>query len=193
QQVNNQWQWTSGFWNVASQPEVQYYPQPPQPVENGPSTPPPGPNYVYAPGVYVWAQTGYAWRPGFWYVHRPPWVYPPAHYALTPYGYVFVDAYWDYPLRDRGVLFTPVYIPTTVYVRQPWIYRPSYVVYDDALYGSLFVRAGGGYYFGDYFDVRYTNIGYRSAFSISIGIGGCGGSPVEPVVGYYPPSDRPRL
>ena len=62
--------------------------------ETGPS------RAVYAPGAWVYRETRYAWRPGFWYVHRPGWIYTPAHYAWTPYGYVFVDAYWDYPLRQ---------------------------------------------------------------------------------------------
>ena len=66
------------------------------------------------------------------------WV--PSHYTWTPCGYVFVDGYWDYPLRQRGVLFTPVYFTGAVYTRPAFVYRPSYVVYDDALTGALFVR-----------------------------------------------------
>src|SRR5206468_12301606 len=148
--VNGQWQWTGGFWAEAAQPEITYLPQPPAPVPDaGPSTPAPGADYLYAPGCYVYREARYAWRPGFWYVHRPGWVYVPAHYSWTPYGYVFVDGYWDFPLRQRGVLFAPVYFSPVVYARPAFIYTPRYVVYDDALYGALFVRPGGGYYFGD--------------------------------------------
>src|SRR5439155_7565867 len=48
--VNGQWQWTGGFWAEAAQPEITYLPQPPAPVPDaGPSTPAPGPDYLYAP------------------------------------------------------------------------------------------------------------------------------------------------
>jgi hypothetical protein len=189
---NGQWQWTAGFWNVAAQPEVQYLPPPPAPVEAAPP-PQPGPDYVYAPGTWVYRDTHYAWRPGFWYVYRPGWVYIPAHYAWTPYGHIFVDGYWDYPLRQRGVLFTPVYISASVYARPGYVYTPSYVVYDDALYGALFVRPGGGYYFGDYFEARYTSMGYRSWFSVSVGFGPRDPYPYryDPLFVYYRRTNGP--
>ena len=43
-----------------------------------------------------------------------------------------MDGYWDYPLRQRGVLFTPVYFSAAVYGRPGFVYTPRYVVYDDA-------------------------------------------------------------
>jgi hypothetical protein len=178
--VDGRWQWTAGFWAAAQQPEIQYLPQPPAPVEAAPP-PQPGPDYVYAPGCWVYRESRYVWRPGFWYVYRPGWVYVPAHYSWTPYGYVFVDAYWDYPLRERGVLFAPVYFTAGAYVRPAYVYTPRYVVYDDALYGALFVRPGGGYYFGDYFGATYTSLGYRSWFSVSVGFGGY----QDPLFAYY--------
>jgi hypothetical protein len=184
---NGQWQWTGGFWNGASQGDVQYLPPPPAPPMEAAPPPQPGPDYMYAPGNWVYRDTHYVWRPGFWYVYRPGWVYVPAHYAWTPYGYIFVDGYWDYPLRERGVLFTPVYFTAGVYYRPGFVYTPSYVVYDDALYGALFVRPGGGYYFGDYFEARYTSLGYRSWFSVSIGIGARDPYPYryDPLFVYY--------
>jgi len=66
-----------------------------------------------------------------------------------------------------------------VYARPAFVYRPQYVVYDDALYGSLFVRPGGGYYFGDYYDVRYERLGYRSWFSVRVGFA------YDPLFSYY--------
>jgi len=189
---NGQWQWTSGFWNVSAQAEVQYLPPPPPPVEVAPP-PQPSPDQVYSPGSWVYRDTHYVWRPGFWYAFRPGWVYIPAHYSWTPYGYIFVDGYWDYPLRQRGVLFTPVYFSSGVYVRPGFVYSPRYVVYDDALYGALFVRPGGGYYFGDYFEARYTSMGYRSWFSISVGFGARDPYPYryDPLFAYYRRSNGP--
>ena len=187
-----QFQWTGGFWNATAQAEVQYLPPPPAPVEAA-QPPQPGPDYVYAPGVWVYRDTHYVWRPGFWYAFRPGWVYVPAHYSWTPYGHIFVDGYWDYPLRQRGVLFTPVYFAAGVYVRPGFVYSPRYVVYDDALYGALFVRPGGGYYFGDYFEPRYATLGYRSWLTVSIGIGGRDPYPYryDPLFAYYRRANGP--
>ncbi|HEX4589311.1 MAG TPA: hypothetical protein VH120_05245, partial [Gemmataceae bacterium] len=190
---NGQWQWTSGFWNAATVADVQYLPAPPPPPAEAAPPPQPNPDQVYAPGTWVYRDTHYVWRPGFYYTYRPGWVYVPSHYSWTPYGYIFVDGYWDYPLRQRGVLFTPVYFTAGVYYRPGFVYRPSYVVYDDALYGALFVRPGGGYYFGDYFEARYTSLGYRSWFSVSIGIGARDPYPYryDPLFVYYRRTNGP--
>ena len=190
---NGQWQWTGGFWNESAVANVQYLPPPPAPVEAAPP-PQPGQDYLYAPGTWVYRDTHYVWRPGFWYAYRPDWVYMPAHYSWTPYGYIFVDGYWDYPLRKRGVLFTPVYISAAVYAQPGYVYTPRYVVYDDVLYGALFVRPGGGYYFGDYFEPRYATLGYRSWFSISIGVGPRDRYPYryDPLFVYYRRTNGPN-
>jgi hypothetical protein len=174
-------QWTSGFWAGADAQQIEYVPPPPQPLEAAASTPAPGDDYLYAPGCWVYHDARYVWRPGFWYAYRPDWVFIPAHYVWTPCGYVFVDGYWDYPLQRRGVLFAPVYFSSAFYGRPVYRYRPNFVIYDQALYGCLFVRPGfNAYYFGDYFDVRYTNIGYRSWFSVGVGVGS-----YDPLWGYY--------
>lgn len=177
---NGEWQYTAGFWTEVQQADFSYLPQPPAPVNSGPPTPAPSPNHLYAPGAWVYRDTRYVWRPGFWYAYRPNWIYVPAHYNWTPYGYVFVDSYWDYPLRQRGVLFAPVAFNVSVVRAPAFVYRPRYVVYDDFLYGALFVRPGCGYYFGDYFEARYTKAGYQSWFNVTIGVGGH-----DPLYSYY--------
>lgn len=180
-QAGEAFQWTSGFWAGADAQQIEYFPPPPQPLETTASTPAPSEDYLYAPGCWVYRDTRYVWRPGFWYAYRPNWVFIPAHYVWTPGGYVFVDGYWDYPLQRRGVLFAPVYFSSALYTRPAYRYRPNYVLYDQALYGCLFVRPGfNAYYFGDYFDVRYTNFGYRSWFSVGVGVGS-----YDPLWGYY--------
>ncbi|MBX7102494.1 MAG: YXWGXW repeat-containing protein [Gemmataceae bacterium] len=178
-QVGDSWQWTSGFWAGAGQNQIDYVPQPPPPPDTGPAIPAPGENYTYVPGTWVYRETRYAWRPGFWCAYRPDWVYIPAHYVWTPCGYVFVDGYWDFPLRRRGVLFAPVYFG--VGYRPALVYRPRFVVYDDALYGALFIRRGcSAYYFGDYFEARYRTAGFNSWIDVRIGVGG-----YDPLWGYY--------
>lgn len=185
-EVRGGYQWVQGFWQDA-QPEqqpqalraqVEYLAPPPAPVEVAPSVPSPGETYVYVPGTWVW-RSRYVWRPGFWVDHRPGWVWTPAHYRWTPAGYIFIDGYWDMPLANRGVLFAPVYVPPAVYVRPAYVYTPTIVVAEPALYTSLFVRRGWGcYYFGDYYENRYTQIGFSawgggggSGFGVSVNVG----------------------
>ena len=122
------WQWAPGFWAGApqaqqaqpgQQPAVQqvtYLPPPPAPAQTAPSTPAPGADYTYVPGCWVYRGASYNWQPGYWVANRPNWVWVPSHYVWTPCGYVFVGGYWDYSLRDRGLLFAPVYV-TRIAVR----------------------------------------------------------------------------
>lgn len=175
------WQWTSGFWADAAHTQVEYVPPPPAPLETAASVPAPADGQsTFVPGTWVYYETRYRWRPGFWLGYRPGWVYVPAHYCWTPCGYVFVDGYWDYPLRQRGIIFAPVYFGVVIYSRPAYVYRPSFVIYDEALFGALFVRPGfSAYYFGDYFEARYTRFGYRSWIDIRIGGG------YDPLYGYY--------
>lgn len=181
-QANGGWQWVPGFWAQQQQQEMSYLPPPPEMVQAAPSVPAPGPDSSYVPGTWVYRESRYVWRPGFWHVHRPGWVWVPAHYVWTPAGYVFIDGYWDYPLRDRGLLFAPVAIDVAIYSRPSYCYRPAYVIQDDCLYGALFVRPSHGcYYYGDYFDVGYRGRGFTAWFEFRIGGGPC----YDPLFSYY--------
>jgi hypothetical protein len=160
-QVENGWQWVAGFWAPVQQPEANLAPPPPATIDTGPSTPAPGVQYVYVPGVWVYRERRYSWRPGFWYLPRPGWVWVPARYVWTPGGFIFVEGYWDYPLQTRGLLFAPVVIERRYWGRPNWFFRPRYVVPEPALVAALFVRPDWGcYYFGDYFEVRYRRLGF---------------------------------
>jgi hypothetical protein len=162
-QTEDGWQWTPGFWAQANQEETEVVPPPPKTIDVGPSTPAPAADYIYVPGIWVYRQQRFFWRPGFWYRPQPRWVWVPAHYVWTPGGYLFVEGYWDYPLRARGVLFAPVVIERRFWTRPNWVYRPRFVVYDTALVGALFVRPDtGSYYFGDYFAPTYRRRGFVS-------------------------------
>jgi len=146
-QVADGWQWTPGFWQLAEQPEVQYLPPPPAPIDAAPSTPAPQDNSIYVNGCWVYRETRYYWRPGFWIDHRPGWVWAPAHYCWSPGGYVFTEGHWDYPLQRRGLLFAPVYFARpAAFVRADFAYTPSFVGQTDFLLGALFVRPSYGNY-----------------------------------------------
>ena len=194
-------QWVHGFWQevvpaAAQQPQafaqqLEYLPPPPQPLELTPSVPQPDATSFYVAGSWMW-RGRYVWRPGYWVAHRPDWVWVPAHFRATPGGYLFIDGYWDYPLERRGVLFAPVYLTPVVLNRRAFVYTPAFAVSNQGLYGALFVRRGwSSYYFGDYFEPRYTTLGFNawcgsprgSGFAVSVGFGR--GVAYDPLWNYY--------
>ena len=191
-QVADGFQWTSGFWQFMppnqAQPDVEFLPTPPAPIELGPNIPAPDATSVYVTGSWMW-RGRYVWRPGFWMGYRPGWVWVPAHYRWTRLGYIFIDGYWDYPLDTRGVLFTPVYFPRRVFA-PGYFYTPSYVVATPFLFGSLFVRNGySSYYFGDYYPANYGRIGYQPWCAPALrGVAGLparGWNNYDPLWSYY--------
>jgi hypothetical protein len=87
------------------------------------------------------------------------WVWVSAQYTWTPAGCLFVEGHWDYPLRERGLLFAPVAFAALP--GRSFKYVPSYVVREECLLNSLFVRPlTHHYYFGDYFEQRYEKEGF---------------------------------
>jgi hypothetical protein len=168
-QVQGGWQWTPGFWmavqegteQAAEGENLQYLPQPPEPLETAPSTPAPNDQAVYIPGNWSWVQTRFAWQPGYWVNYRPGWVWIPAHYVWTPAGFVFVPGYWDYEFGRRGLIFAPVYFTQPLWQTAGWYYQPSYLVYDQFVLTSMFVRPSFySYYFGDYFGGDFLRLGF---------------------------------
>jgi hypothetical protein len=160
QKVESGWQWTPGFWSDARQEEFQYLPTPPPSVEEGPATPIPDEDSTYVPGCWVWRETRYLWRPGFWHRFHPGWVWIAAHYIWTPAGCVFVEGYWDFPLEQRGLLFAPVAVERR-FLAERTVFVPTQVVQPDFLLTALFVRpATCHYYFGDYFTEDYQRAGF---------------------------------
>ena len=165
------------FLGAAEEDEVSYLPPPPAPFEMAPP-PPPSPDHVLVPGCWVWGDDHYAWRPAYYVPCRPDWIWVPAHYVWTPCGHVFVDGYWDYTLKDRGLLFSPVAIDRRA-ITVGFVYTPCYAVHHDTLCGCMFVRPGCRcYFYGDYFDAGYTNAGYVSWCSVS-------GAYRDPMFAYY--------
>ena len=100
-QVADGFQWTPGFWSPEQQEQVNYLPEPPQTVEQGPTIPQPSPNDFWVPGNWQYNETRYMWRPGYWTVAQPDWIWTPAHYVWTPSGYIFIPGHWDYMLERR--------------------------------------------------------------------------------------------
>jgi hypothetical protein len=161
-------QWTSGYWADAKASEIDYLPQPPQTVEAGPNIAAPSADHTWLPGCWVWQQNRYAWRPGYWATAQPNWVWIPSHYVWSPRGYVFIDGYYDYSVARRGVLFAPVYFPSTVYSQRGFSYSPVTAINPAVFTSHLFLRPSyGHYYFGDYYASNYTAAGFSPWFSFA--------------------------
>ena len=181
QAVEGGWHWVAGFWASADQDQLQYLPAPPPSIDEGPSTPAPEQASTYVPGCWVFRETRYFWRPGFWCAHRPGWLWNPAHYLWTPGGYLFVEGYWDHPLELRGLLFAPVRLAGRLLTAPSWAYTPQYVIQPDFLLSALFVRpVTSHYYFGDYFDQRYVRASFVPWIDYRIGR-----SAFDPIFSYY--------
>jgi WXXGXW repeat (2 copies) len=168
--VDGGWQWVSGSWVSSEQEQVTYLPPPPATIDVGPSVPPPDTDSTYVPGCWVYRETRYRWRPGYFIASRPDFCWTPAHYDWTPAGCVFVGGYWDYPLAQRGLLFAPVCFDAQVLQQPDFVYTPQYVVSNDFLPTALFVGPScHDYYFGDYFGNGDERRGFRAWGDYRIG------------------------
>ena len=195
-QVEGGSQWVSGTWipvtAAPSQAQASgqaqgpsYLPKPPPAsLEQGPTTPQPGPNTAWTPGYWSWQGNDYAWRPGFWGAVQPNWIWMPAHYVWTPSGYLFVGGYWDLPVANRGLMFAPVYYPQPIYTQPSFVFTPSISIVGSAVTANLFVSAGTNQYlFGDFYAQNFVSVGISPWFSFSFSTG----PPVfyDPLFSYY--------
>lgn len=157
-QVENGYQWISGFWTAADTEQLSYLPYPPDSLEAGPTSAAPGDDYFWVPGCWMYQQNDYQWRPGYWSQAYNNWVWIPARYVWTPRGAIYANGYWDYSLRNRGTLFTPVSFSNNIYAQAGFRYRPSVVVSLGPLLLNLFVGPRyNHYYYGDYYASSYNN------------------------------------
>jgi WXXGXW repeat (2 copies) len=165
---SDKWQWVPGFWAESQQDtekhDVTYLPSPPAAPETAAPGAPPNADSFYVPGQYVWrADTGaYGWRAGYWARVQPGYVWVPAHFRWSPYGYIYIAGYWDLAIAGRGVLYAPVVIEPEV-VTVGFVYRPTYVVHSTIVLDAFWVRpCYCHYYYGDYYGGVYTDGGFVS-------------------------------
>ena len=163
-------QWTSGYWADADATEVQYLPEPPASVEQGPNIAASSSDQIWLPGCWLWQQNRYAWRPGFWATGNQNWDWTPDHYVWTPRGYVYVDGYYDYSVSRRGILFAPVYFNGDRRSQRDFSYSPSAVINLGVFANHLFLRPRyGHYYYGDYYGSNYASEGFSPWFAFQSG------------------------
>jgi hypothetical protein len=178
-QIQGGYQWVAGYWADVSATDTQLLSPPPAPIEEAIPAAPDQASF-YVPGCWLFVDNRYQWRNGFWSQHREGWVWTPESYVWTPAGFVFTGGYWDFDLRERGLLFAPVRFSGDYWTRSGWAFRPRCVITDTFLLGALFVReANRSYYFGDYFDPTYSRRGFVAWTDFRVGRG------VDPLFGYY--------
>ncbi|MFN9719491.1 MAG: hypothetical protein ACK58L_12390, partial [Planctomycetota bacterium] len=160
-EVEGGYQWVSGTWVSTQSSEINYLEEaPPQTLEQGPVGDAPTVEHIWIPGSWIWSETRYVWRPGYWSTGYSSWVWVPARYQWTPRGYYFCDGYWDYPVARRGVLFAPSYFHRRFRYRQISRFTPRVVVASNNLTVHFWVRPRyRHYYFGNYYDVAWSNRG----------------------------------
>lgn len=160
-------QWTSGYWADSETTEIAYIPEaPPQTVDVGPNVEAPSEDHTWIPGNWVYGESRYVWRPGYWNPLRENWTWVPSRYCWSPRGYIYVDGYWDYAVANRGILFAPVHFRRHVYVEPSYYYTPSVVVSLSVFTDHLFYRPRAcHYYFGDYYAPRYSSLGFYASHS----------------------------
>ncbi len=160
------WRWVSGFWMQAGNNEIEYLKDPPAAVDIEPSGLPPAADSIWVPGCWYWSHDRYVSRPGYWLQGQAGWVWIPSHYVWTPRGYAFSNGHWDYTLERRGVLFAPVYFPSSVvYTRPGYRYSLGIVVDLGLLKVNLFCSPRySHYYFGDYYDDAFIRVGIFPCF-----------------------------
>ncbi len=142
--------WISGAWvEEGNLTLITKTPPEPRHEEAGQA---PSDRHFWVPGSWVYQSNDYRWEPGFWAEGEPNQVWIPQRYVWMPRGYLLVNGYWDYPLEQRGILFSPVRIETA---QRQVRYTPSVVVSVRTLPTHLFVYNDyGHYHFGNYYDVR---------------------------------------
>jgi WXXGXW repeat (2 copies) len=181
----NGFRWVTGFWNAAETQELTYLPQPPAPLEIGPTMQAPSEDYYYAPGCWVYNDARYVWRPGYYapYVEDIVWV--PPTYIWTPSGYVFRPGYYDRPFDQRGTVFAPVYFNQPIYQQPDYYFQPTCVINTGfGLLPHLFLRSNRNfYYFGDWYADRY--IGNDFCAWSSVGNFGFYRNHYDPLYSYY--------
>src|SRR5207302_4351152 len=103
-------------------------------------------NSTYIPGAWIYRDSRFVWRAGYYAAVQDERVWVPPRYVWTPRGYLFVNGYWDYPLESRGLVFAPVYFSAPFWTDSSWRYRPQYVLNLAAFFYSAFVGPLGFYY-----------------------------------------------
>ncbi|GAB4229005.1 MAG: hypothetical protein Tsb0021_06710 [Chlamydiales bacterium] len=108
EQVKEGWIRIPGFW-ITERPSKEgiITRVPPDPIDEEVENPPAA-NYFWAPGYWEFSDLTdqFIWVSGLWQRADPRWIWVPPHYIWNPSGYIFIPGYWDWPLGQRGEVFS---------------------------------------------------------------------------------------
>lgn len=132
--ANGGYAYLQGFWSEVPFNNLKYISKaPPEALEESvPDSP--GEQYFYTRGYWDYSNGQYQWLQGAWVPFDPQWVLTFAHYVWRPEGYLFIPAYWDYPLEERGDAYfcdgnseQITVIQPQVIIEQLYTYYPDYI------------------------------------------------------------------
>ena len=124
-QLPEGWVWISGFWSPVPESSLTYIQKrPPDQIDEEAGMPGKD-NYFWMPGYWNYDQdtNDFEWVGGQWAALDRNWIFVPAHYVWTEKGYVFIGAYWDFPLDLRGAAYSPIYVQPAD--RADYTYEPT--------------------------------------------------------------------
>ncbi|MCH9628127.1 MAG: hypothetical protein S4CHLAM2_17800 [Chlamydiales bacterium] len=127
QKLDEGWVRLRGFWSTVPEDKLTYISQtPPDPYDEHPTNRP-DKDYFWMSGYWKFDKD-YKWFSGKWEQLDENWIYVPPKYVWRPSGYVFVPAFWDWPLDQRGTAYACLLIPegqTEIQYLPEYIMEPS--------------------------------------------------------------------
>jgi hypothetical protein len=120
------WTYFPGYWRPTDLKSLPAnLPEPPSPKADAATSPKDNPNAMWVPGVWQYGNGEFEWQPGYWPPSNGPLYWQQAQYVATETGFAFVPGHWDYPLEERGLLYSPVWFSPAQREKRGWAYRPE--------------------------------------------------------------------
>lgn len=105
--LNGGWVWMRGFWSHAPAQQLSFITAPPpDQLDENPANPASG-DLFWVHGYWEYSPVSgqYNWLNGIWQPYDPQLILVPAHYEWRPNGFIFVPAYWDWTIEQRGTAY----------------------------------------------------------------------------------------
>ena len=164
------YQWTSGYWADAKASEVQYLPEPPATVENGPNIAASSADQTWLPGCWIWQKVAMLGGPVFGRprsrigIGFPPITFGPR--AATSMS----TATGITPSAVAACCLRRCISMRTCMARPGFSYSPTTVIDLGVFANHLFLRPQyQHYYFGDYYAADYQAAGFYPSYSYNSG------------------------
>jgi len=130
-QVDEGWTRIPGFWSILPLSSVTYLSSAPPKDYDEEIGQPPSNEYFWVQGYWEYDQKSnrYLWNKGKWEQFQKDFVLVPAHYIWREEGYVFIPAYWDWPLGEIGEAYYPAESPADGFTPSQMIKHPDLFAY----------------------------------------------------------------